>query len=333
MTSRQFFSESYESFCNKVAPFEIKEDFRRAVRSSEETQQIILKQLFWDKAKLFFDNLPQNNKKPCVSDVHALLDASFIVGEMHHHTSPKRFLIENMQTLKEAGFTTLYLEHLYYDDQKLLDEYFETGVMHEKLKQHLDNLDNDHYTPDEIMMSESCDEDEEESGMDVSESPSYRAWRAANFTALVCAARAAGIRVVAIDIKAVYESQQLVLNFASFGSDSSLELVKRIQSMNYTAQAIIKREEEKKIDKASKWVALMGNAHANTQCHIPGVADIFGTPAVYVFDAKESELPAVSYGTSYQVDVHTLACDVCIIASKDAEAIKLQQPKMVNSLI
>ena len=44
-----------------------------------------------------------------------LLDGNFCVGEDHKDISPKRFLIENMSTFKERGFSVLFMEHLAAD--------------------------------------------------------------------------------------------------------------------------------------------------------------------------------------------------------------------------
>ena len=44
-----------------------------------------------------------------------LLNGNFCVGEAHQDISPKRFLIENMKTFKESGFSVLFMEHLAAD--------------------------------------------------------------------------------------------------------------------------------------------------------------------------------------------------------------------------
>jgi len=44
-----------------------------------------------------------------------LLNGNFCVGEAHADISPKRFLIENMSTFKERGFSVLFMEHLAAD--------------------------------------------------------------------------------------------------------------------------------------------------------------------------------------------------------------------------
>lgn len=47
--------------------------------------------------------------------VAELLDGNFCVGEDHKDISPKRFLIENMSTFRERGFSVLFMEHLAAD--------------------------------------------------------------------------------------------------------------------------------------------------------------------------------------------------------------------------
>ena len=44
-----------------------------------------------------------------------LLDGNFCLGEDHEEISPKRFLIENMSTFRERGFSVLFMEHLAAD--------------------------------------------------------------------------------------------------------------------------------------------------------------------------------------------------------------------------
>lgn len=44
-----------------------------------------------------------------------LLNGNFCLGEDHPDISPKKFLIENMSTFKERGFSVLFMEHLAVD--------------------------------------------------------------------------------------------------------------------------------------------------------------------------------------------------------------------------
>ncbi len=330
MSQRDIFPEDYESYCKKLAPFEMKEDLRRTVRDRKETLRVVLKPVFWEKTDIFFKSLPKKLKKKSIKDVNELLETSFIVGENHSDVSPKKFIIKNMQALKAAGFTTLYLEHLYYDDQKLLDDYLKTGVMDEKLKEHLQKLDRKHGVPDELTIAgDEIEFGDEDVGDAQKESPYFQEWDKFNFMALVEAARTADIRIVAIDVKAVYESQEVLNNtsFALLYKDSTSESTKRMQCMNYTAQAIIRREQAKKEDAGEKWLAIMGNAHVNKQVGVPGVADIFNVPAVYFFDARQSEKSIIKFDTERKIGDHSLTCDICIVADRHADTVKLQQPE------
>lgn len=46
------------------------------------------------------------------------------LGEGHGNTDSKKYLIENMQTLKQSGVNTLYIEHFrYHDHQRMIDDY------------------------------------------------------------------------------------------------------------------------------------------------------------------------------------------------------------------
>src|SRR5262249_54560501 len=57
------------------------------------------------------------------NNLDQLLETDFILGECHSQPSPKNFLIKILPYLKKAGFTTIFIEHLYYDDQPYLDDY------------------------------------------------------------------------------------------------------------------------------------------------------------------------------------------------------------------
>ncbi|MFT4059049.1 MAG: hypothetical protein QM652_05815 [Legionella sp.] len=60
-------------------------------------------------------------------DLQNLLKSSFVIGERHFDITPKKFLILNMAALKEAGFTTLFLEGLPTTIQEKLDRFISSN--------------------------------------------------------------------------------------------------------------------------------------------------------------------------------------------------------------
>lgn len=312
MMKSRFFSESdYQKYCDLLAPAEEEVDDLRSTmqRGKAKIVKPIKMDEFTEKVDSFYNyfqkiksNIPKTTK---LKTTNELLDNNFIVGESHQDVNPKKWLIENMSKLKQAGYSTFYFEHLYYDDQKLLDDYFEKGEMHPKLKERLKNLDN---------------------GWGKTSGTKY--WDTNNFTALIKAARDAGIRVVAIDIRAVYETQNKNPGLQS-DSDSKL----RYQFMNFTATNIIKREEEKK-PKPEKWFALMGNSHVNECDEVPGVSELTGARSVFIFDSdkpKSSEkiVPAdVKLNSSVTLDRHVFAGDLIINGSAGADMPTFNNPRL-----
>jgi len=172
----------------------------------------------------------------------------FCIGEYHDKCEPKKYLIENMSKLKEAGVKTLYLEHLFYDSmQEVLDD-----TLARKDKQLPKYMEN--YLA--IM----------DSGFQI---PDTRY----GYLELVKSALNKGIRVVGIDTTGSY----LCGSHRKKGVVSSKD---RYQGMNYIASLIMQHEQQK--GEAGKFVALMGKFHTLTEEGVPGVAEIMHVPAVSV---------------------------------------------------
>ena len=161
----------------------------------------------------------------------------FIIGEIHSEKNSKKFLIDNMQQLKNEGVETLFLEFLPFDTlQHDIDAYL-SG-------------------PPGVFMPRSLELllDEKDTGFEIGKNSPY------GFKALVRAAKNAGIRVVGIETNASEKA-----GFTDMGSTGS----ERTMGLNFTAQEIIKREKGQ-----SKFVALMGNTHATTSYGVPGLSEI-----------------------------------------------------------
>ncbi len=218
---------------------------------------------FFSKAK--------DKKIKTVKHLSQLLENNFIIGEMHVDLTPKKFLIENMKTLKENGFTTLFIEHLYYDEQELIDEYINQPTSDDKIALRLKWLDDGFGRYYNI-------------GLNSMGGP--EAWRKSNYTALINAAKENGIRVVALDTKYTYEMQLKHRNEHGVLLDDY-----RIQSFNYTAYHIIIEETKN----TGKWFALVGNAHVKKYPNILGISELTGAQSVFIFDEYNSKNSTVSY--------------------------------------
>lgn len=131
--------------------------------------------------------------------------------EIHHHKFPKKFLAENLEYFKQLGVKTLFFEFLLYDrHQKLLDEYFNSP--HEEL-------------PTELAAYLHCKDLASDCGF-------------SGYTAIVKAAKKAGIRVVALDSYPAILSY--LKSFQSKYLDGDEQF--RIRSFNGFAAKIIENE-------------------------------------------------------------------------------------------
>lgn len=181
------------------------------------------------------------------------------IGEKHSHSSPKQWLMENMEKFRQQGVKTLFMEHLFHDSmQKMLDEYCaapKNTPLPPYLEAYLDELDDGHNV----------------------KSKQY------NFKQLVIAAKEAGLRIVAIDTTVSY--------YCGNGSFSRIVdngiLQERYKAMNYVATQIMEAELAKN---PGKFVAFMGNAHLSTCEGIKGVAELMHCPSLNIEDSNESGL-------------------------------------------
>ncbi|MFZ6773120.1 membrane-targeted effector domain-containing toxin [Undibacterium sp. SXout7W] len=179
-----------------------------------------------------------------------------VIGEFHSDASSKQFVIDNLQTLKNSGVQTLFLEHVLSDDhQDDLDQYLGSApgsAMPDKLHQYLEKQKNGHGCWDKQY----------------------------NFLTLVEAVKEAGLKIVPIDCRVSYGVYS--------GTDDDSEAAKeesktRLEVMNYLAAEKIKNREND-----GKWIAFVGNAHVNTNKGVPGVAELTGTLSVALSDKKEN---------------------------------------------
>lgn len=182
--------------------------------------------------------LPQGLAKKDLIKKLFRVASGLIIGENHSSVASKEFLIEYMATLSKQKVKTLYMEHLLTDfHQADLDIFNRTGELSESLETYLKNLDRGHSTD-----------------------PSGKF----TFLQVIKAAREHHIRVQAIDCMASYYSAGM----------RGVETTFRQKMMNFFAHEVIR------IDQAARgvhrWVALVGDSHANTWEGVPGLSELEG---------------------------------------------------------
>lgn len=174
-----------------------------------------------------------------------------VIGESHSAVTSKRFLIDNMRLLVKQNVKTLYLEHLFTDlHQADLDLFARTGEMPETLESRLSALDVGHMTDP---------------------TGTY------TFLNLVKTANEHHIRIKAIDCMSSYRVTGL----------AEPEQITRIKTMNYFARGVIAADQAGPA--AGRWIALVGNAHANTFKGVAGVAEIEGVIGIRMADVAPGE--------------------------------------------
>ncbi len=179
-------------------------------------------------------------------------------GEVHGTDEPVAFLSANFKRFKQLGVETLFFEHVPGDIfQKDLDAHFQRPgrALPSALNRFLNALYVGHAR--------------------------FGPTRKHSYIELVLAAHRAGIRVVAID------------NIASYNT-KGLPDYARHELMNYYAMRIIDATTSASSENA-KWIALMGNAHINTHQGVPGVAELTGAVGV---DIRPSGTTALHPGWS-----------------------------------
>lgn len=169
-----------------------------------------------------------------------------VIGEAHSGIGSKRLLIENMSQLAKQQVRVLYLEHLLTDFHQLdLDAFNRSGTFTAALKAYVRELDEGHGTdPDKRY----------------------------TFLEVLRAARKYRVRVQAIDCMASYRQAWLQPPTAPV----------RQQMMNFYADRIIRADQAAR--GPARWVALVGNSHANLFQGVPGLAELEGVVGLRVED-------------------------------------------------
>ncbi|MGE7991834.1 dermonecrotic toxin domain-containing protein [Pseudomonas sp. NPDC089554] len=189
--------------------------------------------------------LPNANPRQLIEAVFQESEG-LVVGEIHAQAGSKRFLIDNMALLKKQKVDVLYLEHFMTDfHQADLDLFSQTGEMPQDLSDYVNAQDRGHRTD--------------------------RLGRY-TFRQVLVAAQRQGIRLRAIDCLASYRQAW----------ESTPSRVTRIQMMNFYAHQVI--EADQLTHGKSRWIALVGAAHANSYDGVPGVSELEGAIGLRVQD-------------------------------------------------
>ncbi|KQV15269.1 hypothetical protein ASC74_06085 [Pseudomonas sp. Root329] len=180
---------------------------------------------------------------------------SLVIGESHDSVGSKQFLVENMSVLRKQKVKTLYMEHLLTDfHQTDLDVFNRTGVMSEDLESYLKDLD---------------------AGFSTDPSEQF------TFEQVVRTAQKNHIRVQAIDCLASYRSAGIERANINF----------RQKMMNFFARQVIDADQTAR--GAHRWVALVGNSHANTYAGVAGVSELEGGIGLRIESVGPDELGGI----------------------------------------
>jgi hypothetical protein len=172
-----------------------------------------------------------------------------VLGEAHASVASKKLLIDHFEHLAAQDVKTLYMEHLLTDlHQADLDRFAETGQMSKTLMYDLKTMDKYFHTdPNKVY----------------------------TFENLVIKAREHGIEVRAIDCAASYYVKSM----------SSATETTRQEMMSFFASRTIRRHQE--VMGQHKWIALVGNTHANTYLEVvPGLAELEQAIGVRILDVQ-----------------------------------------------
>ncbi len=193
------------------------------------------------------DFTPHTSQPALIKGVYAKTDG-LVIGEAHASIASKKFLIDNMELLAKQKVRTLFLEHLLTDFHQVdLDAFARTGKMPANLELYLDSLDRGFHTDLQGRYT---------------------------FMELVKTANRHHIRVQALDC---------MVSYRQAGLSDTTDTVRQ-KMMNYFAHTVISSDTN--LRGKARWVALVGNTHANTYKGIPGMAELEGAIGVRVDDVR-----------------------------------------------
>lgn len=214
-----------------------------------------------DARKIIAHELPSRPTVPSVSPEISqgdLLEDLYqhtngvVIGENHSSIASKKLIIDNLPLLARQEVKTLYMEHLLSDlHQADLDRFFETGHMSKSLLHDLRKLDLGHHTdPNGIY----------------------------TFEQLVIKARSHSLEIRAIDCAASYHIREI----------DHPALTTRQQMFSFFASRTLRKHQA--VMGSHKWIALVGNSHANTyEKIVPGLAELEGGIGIRVVDVTPGQ--------------------------------------------
>lgn len=209
---------------------------------------------------------------PALQNLQELFGSHIMLGAHRHHQLPKRFLIDNMAALKEAGFNMLFLEFFYYDnDHAMLDEYFNSTdpTVSEKFKDRLSTILRFRIAcPSEVFFQQLVDD----------------------YIELFNSAKTHGIRIIGLELNHV----SLFLS----GTYASTQYDTRVPYFNYQATQIIQQEANN--DPSGKWIAMVSLAHLHDHATfneqpVPGIADVTGSRVIITQDNQKKQALYANY--------------------------------------
>ncbi|MDE1167180.1 MAG: membrane-targeted effector domain-containing toxin [Pseudomonas sp.] len=253
------------------------------IRDEEENEAFVQLRALRDKlhveAEHYFEHVALPSR-PTIVDLDPITQEKYflkehldrapglVIGESHASIGSKKLLIDNMALLAREDVRTLYMEHLLTDfHQADLDAFARTGELNPALEQYLDDLDKGFHTDPSGQFT---------------------------FKELVRVANQHHIRIQAIDCLASYRLSGM--------NDTTGNL--RQKMMNYVAQSVIKGTQ--RIRDGGKWVALMGNTHANTFAGVPGVSELEGAIGIRVEDVPSTQGRGLRPDPGLHVEKHVL---------------------------
>lgn len=184
-------------------------------------------------------------------------------GEYHRDSCPKRFLIDNMETLRDLGVKTVFMENFLYDaHQPLLDHYFETPEAEVPI------------------LLKACLEDNP-----------YEFESPYTLVDVLKAAKRCGIRIVGIDTS--------VANEVGTSDDGKPDPMERVKAMNYVAKRIIEKEKGDGkylaymgIAHAATIIQYDDDVPSRVAFQSTGMADLLQCPLLFFKDTEGDEEPS-----------------------------------------
>lgn len=208
---------------------------------------------------------PEIHEKVPESDKSArswktLFDGNLAVGENHDEIAAKKWLIQNMDKLREEGFKILFMEHLSQKDhQHLIEEYYKSDEMPEELVDALQRLNEGHRN-------------------DLSkERTYYEEWRKYNFKTVIEAAKRVGIKIICLE--------KSIRSYHEEGAGYPRTLI-----FNDCAKKVIEETMKSEDAVGSKWIAFVGSSHLNEFRGVSGICEIMdAVQDLAILDAKNKD--------------------------------------------